>query len=71
MLNIIKLRKENPNNPNIAYLNINSLREKTINLREICRKSSIDILYIDETELDATYPDAQVHIIGMPISAIS
>ena len=28
LLALIKLRKENPNNPNIAYLNINSLSEK-------------------------------------------
>ena len=28
LLGLIKLRKENPNNPNIVYLNINSLREK-------------------------------------------
>ena len=71
MLDIIKLRKENPNNPNIAYLNINTLTEKIVNLREICRESSIDILHVDEAKLDATYPDAQVHIIGMPISTIS
>ena len=44
LLALIKLRKENPNNPNIAYLNINSLREKIITLREICLKSFIDIL---------------------------
>ena len=28
LLGLIKLRKGNPNNPNIAYLNINSLSEK-------------------------------------------
>ena len=44
LIALIKLRKENPNNPNIAYLNINSLREKIISLREICLKSFIDIL---------------------------
>ena len=61
---LIKLRKENLNNPNIAYLNINSLREKIIRLREICLKSSIDILCVDETKLDACYPNAQFHIEG-------
>ena len=29
-LGLIKLKRENPNNPNIAHLNINSLREKII-----------------------------------------
>ena len=59
---LIKLRKENPNNPNIAYLNINSLRKKI--LRAICLKSSIDILCVDETKLDASYQNAQFHIEG-------
>ena len=35
LLDLIKLRKENSNNPNIAYLNINCLTEKIISLREI------------------------------------
>ena len=30
LLGLIKLRKENPSNPNIVYLNINSLREKNL-----------------------------------------
>ena len=64
MLGLKKLRKENPNNPNIAYLNINSLREKIISLQEICLKSSIDILCVDKTKLDASYPNAQFHIEG-------
>ena len=64
MLGPIKLRKENPNNPNIAYSNINSYREKNISLQEICLKSSIDILCVDETKLDVSYPNAQFHIEG-------
>ena len=59
LLGLIKLRKENPNDPNIAYLNINSLREKITSLREICLKSSVDILCVDEAKLDASYPNAQ------------
>ena len=62
MLDLIKLRKENPNNANIAYLNINTLTEKIISLPEICRKSSIDILCVDEIKLDASYLNAQFHI---------
>ena len=30
LLGLIKLRKENPNNPNTVYLNTNRLREKKI-----------------------------------------
>ena len=55
LLGLIKLSKENPNNSNIAYLIINSLREKNISLREIC---------VDETKLHAPYPKAQFHIGG-------
>ena len=64
LLGLIRLRKENLNNPNIAYLNINSLREKIVSMREICLKRSIDILCVDETKLDASYPNAQFHIEG-------
>ena len=63
---IIKLREENPNNQNIAYLNINSLREKII-----CLKRSVDILCVDEAKLDTFYPNAQFHIEGYQISTIS
>ena len=64
LLGLIKLRKENPNDLNIAYLNINNLREKIISLREIYIKSSIDVLCVNETKLDASYPNAQFHIEG-------
>ena len=61
---LIKLIKENSNNPNIANLNINSLRKKIISLRGICIKISIDILYVDEIKRDDSYPNAQFHIDG-------
>ena len=64
MSGLIKLNKENPNNPNIAYLNVNSLREKIISLPEIFLERSIDILCVDETKLGASYPNAQFHIDG-------
>ena len=53
LLGLVKLRKENPNNPNIAYLNINSL----------------DVLCVDETKLDSSYPN--VSYWGILISTIS
>ena len=61
---LVKLRKDYINNPSIGYLNINSLSEKVIYLREICRKTSINILCVDETKLDSPYPNAQFHIDG-------
>ena len=61
---LVKLRKDYINNPSIGYLNINSLSEKIIYLGEICLKTSIDILCVDETKLDSSYPNAQFHIDG-------
>ena len=61
---LVKLRKDYTNNPSIGYLNINSLSEKILYLREICLKTSIDILCVDETKLDSSYPNAQFHIDG-------
>ena len=61
---LVKLGKDYINSPSIGYLNINSLSEKIIYLREICLKTSIDILCVDETKLDSSYPNAQFHIDG-------
>ena len=61
---LISLRKRFPNNPMIGYLNINHIGNKIINLRDICFKAPIDILCIDETKLDCSYPDSQFHIDG-------
>ena len=57
---LIKLRKEFENNPAIGYLNINHLRSKTDDLRDICSKSPIDVLCIDETKSGSYYPDSQL-----------
>ena len=48
-------------NPVLGYLNINSLRNKIISLRDIVAKVLIDILCIDvdETKLDDDFPDSQ------------
>ena len=53
------LRVENDSNPIVAYLNINSLGEKINHLREICKKSLIDTLCVDEIKIGSSYPDAQ------------
>ena len=58
------MKKSYPNNPFIGYLNINSLHNKIVHLREICKKAPIDILCIDETKLDDSYPDHQFKMEG-------
>ena len=55
---LVKLRKDCEKNPIIRCLSINHLSSKIDYLREICSKSPIDILCIDETKLDSSYPDA-------------
>ena len=61
---LINLRKLYTNTPIIGYLNINSLGNKITQLREVCRKTPVDVLCINETKLDASFPDAQFHIEG-------
>ena len=56
------LRVENDSNRIAANLNINSLGEKINHLREICKESPIDVLCVDETKIDSSYPDAQFQI---------
>ena len=60
----LNLRKAYLNNPLIGYININSLREKILSLREVLSKAPIDILCIDKTKYDASFPDHQFKISG-------
>ena len=68
MEGLINLRKLYANNPIIGYLNINSLRNKVTQLRDVCRKAPIELLCINETKLHASFPDAQFHIEGYEYS---
>ena len=43
----------------IKHLNINSLRCKIIDLRKTISYTDIDLISITETEIDASFPDAQ------------
>ena len=42
-----------------SCLNINSLSEKIISLRNVISKSKLEVLCIDETKLDLSFPDTQ------------
>ena len=50
------------NNPWIGYLNINSLRNKKVDLREMILELSLDYLVLSETKLDHSSPTAQFYI---------
>ena len=45
-------------NPLIAYLNINSLRNKVIDLGEILKDLPLDYMVISETKLDESFPNS-------------
>lgn len=64
---ICKLRVANPDNPLLGYLNINSLRNKIVDVREIMSKFSPDYFVLAETKLDESFPTAQFNIDGYEI----
>ena len=56
---LMNLKYRYPSNPFIAYLNINFLQNKIDPLREILHKTPLEIVCIDETKLDDSFPDQQ------------
>ena len=58
------LRNTYLKNPVIGYLNIHHFENKVINFREICHQASLDIICVDETKLDSSYPVSQFHTDG-------
>ena len=55
-------RLKHPCNPLIGYLNINSLRNKIVDAREIFGKFQLDYFILSETKLDDSFPSAQFYI---------
>ena len=66
---MVNLRKAYQNNPLIGHISLNSLRKKIVGLREVLSRASIDILCVDETKLDVSFPDHQFKISGYHFSA--
>ena len=54
-------------NPLIVYLNINSLRNKVIDLGEIVKDLPLDYLAISKTKLDESFPNAQFKLNGYEV----
>ena len=59
-----ELRKEFANNPIIGYLNINSLRNKIVDPRQVLHENELDIITISETKLSYQFPNPQFNIEG-------
>ena len=51
-------------NPLITYLNIDSFRNKVIDLGEILKDLPLDYLLISETKLDESFPNSQFKLNG-------
>ena len=56
------LKLECCQNPLFGFLNINSLRNKIIDLREVIRELSLDYFVLSETKLDDSFSSAQFTI---------
>lgn len=61
--NMKKLRLKHPKNVIVAYLNINSIRNKFTNFSQMINKN-VDVLVIAETKLDETFPKQQFVLEG-------
>ena len=53
------LRNKHSNNLFIRYLNVNSLRNKIINLRKIVKYLGLNYFVVIETKLDVRFPSQQ------------
>ena len=49
------MREVYSKNPILGYVNINSLRNKIVRLRDVVAKDPINILCIDETKFDSQF----------------
>ena len=57
--------------PILGYLNIKSLRNKIVSLRDVVTKVPTDTLFINETLLDDSFPDSQLLMEKLPVSTFS
>ena len=64
---LCKLRLKYPRNPLAGYLNINSLRNKIIDIQRLIGRLQLDYFVISETKLDSSFPSAQFHIVDYEI----
>ena len=59
-----KLKSSNLNNPIFVYLNINSLRYKIVDLRQILSSTELEVVAVSETKLNEEFPNSQFEING-------
>ena len=59
---LTKARRCNPKSLMCGYLSINSIRNKHEYIRDLLQRNLVDILFLSETKIDASFPDAQFSI---------
>ena len=59
-----ELKSKNLKNPFLCYLNINSLRNEIVDLRNVPAQTGIELLAVSETKLSENFPDAQFYVEG-------
>ena len=57
-----KFSKSNAKNMIFSHLNINSLSSKFMEMNELLTKGKTDVLFLSETKLDSSYPNAQFNV---------
>ncbi|CAG2251654.1 unnamed protein product [Mytilus edulis] len=57
-----ELKKRHPMQFTCAYLNINSLRHKFCLIEDLLSSSLVEMLFIAETKIDSSFPDAQFRV---------
>ena len=57
-----KDRLNYPRNPLIGYLDINSIRNKISDIREVFGKLQLDYFVLSETKIDESFPSTQFNI---------
>ena len=62
LYNVRLLKQKCYLNPFISYLNISSLSNKIDVLRQICKISPLEILCVDKTKLDSSFPNSKFRI---------
>ena len=59
-----ELQGKNLKNPFLCYLNINSIRNKIVDLRYVLAQTGIELLAVSETKFSENFPDAQFYVEG-------
>ena len=57
-------RQKHPHKLIVCHLNLNSLRNKFTEMSDVCVRNTVDILFLSETKIDASFPSAQFAVPG-------